>query len=156
MSCLSDDAAICRRRYGIDMPDPQPPVRYCVYWEDPLTARIRQHYSTLAAARALPWSSLNFQYTPPLAWLRVDPTTQEVHVYSSAVEIRDRRWFATLPTIEDAVNFCHAARSLLYAAEDDANAIGDARRGYSRIMPHQEWAPYEIYEVTWHYQPATE
>lgn len=97
MNCPSDDAATGRRRYGIDMPDPQPPVRYCIYWEDHLTARIRQHYSILAAARAL-----------------------------------------------------------LYAAEDDANAIGDARRGYSRIMPHQEWAPYEIYEVTWHYQPATE
>lgn len=53
MSCPSDDAATGRRRYGIDMPDPQPPVRYCIYWEDHLTARIRQHYSILAAARAL-------------------------------------------------------------------------------------------------------
>lgn len=137
MSCLSDDAAICRRRYGIDMPDP----------------------TALLNSRGRPGAAVvvaRLSVHAPVGWLRVDPTTQEVHVYSSAVEIRDRRWFATLPTIEDAVNFCHAARSLLYAAEDDANAIGDARRGYSRIMPHQEWAPYEIYEVTWHYQPATE
>lgn len=118
--------------------------RYCVFWEDQHTARILQHYS----------HPVGLRNGPPLAWLRLDPETQEVHVYAGAVEIRDRRWAATLDTIQDAVNFCHAARDLLRAAEDNADEIADDRRGYSRIMPALEWAPYEIYEVTWHYQRA--
>lgn len=126
--------------------------RYCVFWEDQHTARILQHYSHLAAARAQPWSSIDHRSDPPLAWLRLDPETQDVHVYAGAVEVRDRRWFATLPTIQDAVNFCHAAHGLLRAAQDDADKIANDRRGYSRIMPVLEWAPYEIYEVTWYYQ----
>lgn len=126
--------------------------RYCVFWEDQHTARILQHYSHLAYVRAQPWSSIDFRSDPPLAWLRLDPKTQDVHVYAGAVEVRDRRWVATLHTTQEAVNFCHAVRDLLLTREAYADMIADARRGYSRIMPVREWAPYEIYEVTWHYQ----
>ena len=123
---------------------------YCVFWEDQHTARILKHYSHLAGVRAQPWSSIDHRSDPPLAWLRVDPETQDVHVYAGAVEVRDRRWVATLPTIQEAVNFCHAARYSLLAIEDAADQIANARRGYSRVMPMLEWAPYEIYEVTWY------
>ncbi len=126
--------------------------RYCVFWEDQHTARILKHYSHLARERAQPVPSIFRRNDPPLAWLRLDPQTQDVHVYAGAVEVRDRRWVATLPTIQEAVNFCHAARDSLLAIEDAADQIADARRGYSRIMPILEWAPYEIYEVTWYYQ----
>ncbi|MBS1673147.1 MAG: hypothetical protein JSS74_04200 [Actinobacteria bacterium] len=126
--------------------------RYCVFWEDQHTARIRKHDSHLAAARAQPWSSIDHRNDPPLAWLRIDPETQDVHVYASAVEVRDRRWIATLDTIQDAVNLCHAVRVSLDVIEQASDEIAAERRGYHRKMPFLEWAPYEIYEVTWHDQ----
>lgn len=58
-----------------------------------------------------------------------------------------------LSTIGEAVNFCHAAKDRLPAAESDSDAVVDARRGYSRIMPRLE-GHRSIHEVTWHYQPT--
>lgn len=88
-----------------------------------------------------------------MAWLRLDAETHTVHVYANAVEVRDRRWIATLDTIQDAVNLCHATRESLHTIEHAADEIAAERRGYHRTMPYLEWAPYEIYEVTWHYSP---